>query len=58
MGGRLPWRQLFRPAIELSRNGFTVGQALVDGMTGKENFYAEFPKFKYVNHTSSNSYYV
>ena len=46
LGGRLPWKQLFQPAIELCRNGITVSKALVSGMTGKEKFFDGFPKFK------------
>ncbi|KAL4223040.1 Gamma-glutamyltranspeptidase 1 [Mactra antiquata] len=45
LGGKLPWKQLFQPAIDLCRNGLKVGPALIDGMTGKENFYEEFPSF-------------
>lgn len=46
LGGRLPWKQLFQPAINLCKNGIKVSQALVEGMSDKESFFEEFPKFK------------
>ncbi|XP_053376277.1 glutathione hydrolase 1 proenzyme-like [Mercenaria mercenaria] len=46
LGGRLPWKQLFQPTINLCRNGITVGRALRSAFVKEERFGEEFPAFK------------
>ncbi|KAI9664986.1 MAG: hypothetical protein M1821_006434 [Bathelium mastoideum] len=45
--GKLSWERLMKPSIDLARNGFTVGQDLVDYMAsaieGQENFLVDNP---------------
>ncbi|XP_053389957.1 glutathione hydrolase 1 proenzyme-like [Mercenaria mercenaria] len=58
IGGRLPWKQLFQPTIDLCKNGITVGPALIEGVTGKEKFYDEFPTFKeFITNPSTGDLY-
>ena len=35
--GRLPWRQLVQPAIELARDGFEISDAVADALDNTPN---------------------
>lgn len=37
IGGRLPWKDLFQPAIDLCQNGFRISNALSKGLKLKES---------------------
>lgn len=41
--GKLPWKSLFQPAINLARNGFTVNAALAARLTGDNAFLTADP---------------
>ena len=41
--GRLPWRQLVQPAVQLARNGFVVSHALADSLAGVLPRMAPYP---------------
>ncbi|XP_071944287.1 glutathione hydrolase 1 proenzyme-like [Antedon mediterranea] len=46
--GRLPWKNLFVPNIELARNGFTVNKALANAIRGKKDIIEEDPSLSEV----------
>jgi gamma-glutamyltranspeptidase len=47
IGGRLPWKQLFLPTINLCRKGISVGKALRRAITNTERFLEQFQSFRY-----------
>ncbi|XP_060566040.1 glutathione hydrolase 1 proenzyme-like, partial [Ruditapes philippinarum] len=46
IGGRLPWKQLFLPTINLCRKGITIGKALRRAITNTERFLEQFQSFR------------
>lgn len=44
--GRLPWAQLFAPAIRLARQGYTVSPWLAASLQGMERRWADFPQMR------------
>ena len=46
--GKLPWKQVLQPAIELAENGFVLRQGLIDDMHQQEKVLLEFPSTKSV----------
>jgi gamma-glutamyltranspeptidase/glutathione hydrolase len=44
--GRLPWSDLFQPAIKLAENGFEVNQRLNTAITAVKGIWADFPELQ------------
>jgi len=46
--GRLPWKQLLQPTIEMCRDGYQVQRQLADDIRRKESFIRRTPSLRYV----------
>ncbi|MET0239817.1 MAG: gamma-glutamyltransferase [Sphingobium sp.] len=42
--GRLPWAELFQPAIRLAENGFTVNAVLNRRLSGMKDYWKDYPE--------------
>jgi len=47
--GRLPWRRLLQPTIEMCRDGYRVQWSLAHAIRSKELFIRHTPSLRYVD---------
>lgn len=47
--GRLPWRRLVQPTIDMCRHGYRVQRSLADAIRDKEHAIRNNPSLKYVS---------
>jgi len=48
--GRLPWRRLLQPTIEMCRRGYQVQRSLANAISIKESIIREIPSLRCVNY--------
>ena len=48
IGGKIPWKKLFIPAIQIAEAGVEVKPHVLDAIKSSEKYYVDYPELRFV----------